>query len=68
LLIALLDDPQDSVPDHAAAALGQLGALSRAAVPKLLPMLKAKDKDLRHAATIALRQIDPEAAAKAAGR
>lgn len=65
LLVALLDDPQDGVPENAVEGLGQLGSLSKPLVPKLLPLLKAPDKDRRHAASIALRQIDPEAAAKA---
>ena len=68
LLVALLDDPQDGVPEKAAAALGQFGSLSKAAVPKLLKLLTVPEKDLRFAVTIALKQIDPEEAAKAGVR
>ena len=65
LLIAYLDDPQDDVPAAAVEALGEFGALSRPALPKMIPLLKKQDKDLQHALRIALKQIDPEEAAKA---
>jgi HEAT repeat protein len=65
LLMNLLDDPQDGVPEAAAGGLGQFGSLSKAAVPKLLQWLKGPDKDMRHAAIIALEQIAPDEAAKA---
>ena len=65
LLTTLIDDPQDDVPEAAITALGNFGALSRPALPKLLPLLKMRDKDLQHALRVALKQIDPEAAAKA---
>jgi hypothetical protein len=68
LLVGLLDDPQDGVPEGAATALGQFGSLSKAAVPKLLELSKVPDKDLQVAVSIALKQIDPEAAAKAGVR
>lgn len=64
-LAALLDDPQDDVPENAVKSLGQFGSLARPAVPKLLPLLQSRDKDRFLAAKAALRQIDPEAAAKA---
>jgi HEAT repeat protein len=63
LLIALLDNPD--LNDEAADALGEYGPLAKAAVPKLIPMLKAPDKDARHAATVALKKIDSAAAAEA---
>ena len=65
LLLSLLDDPQDGVPEAAAGGLGQFGNMSKAAVPKLLQWLKGPDKDLQHAAIIALEQIAPDEAAKA---
>jgi HEAT repeat protein len=64
LLISHLDDPQDDVPEAAVEALGEFGALSRPALPKMAPLLKIPDKDLQHALRIALKQIDPEEAAK----
>ena len=63
LLIAEIDDPQDGVPESAVEALGDFGKLSQSAVPKLLPLLKTPDKDLRHAANVAIAKIDPSAAA-----
>ena len=65
LLIGCLDDSQDSMPSAAVEALGDFGALSRAALPKLVSLLKIPDKDLQRALRIALKQIDPEEAAKA---
>jgi len=65
LLTAYLDDPQDDVPVAAVEALGEFGPLSRPALPQILPFLKKQDKDLQHALRIALKQIDPEEAAKA---
>lgn len=62
-LIACLGD--DDVNDEAAEALGKFGSLAKAAVPKLIPLLKVPDKDLHTAVVEALRKIDPEAAAKA---
>jgi HEAT repeat protein len=53
------------VPESAVGGLGQFGGLATPAVPKLLQLLKAPDKDMRHAAIIALEQIAPEEAAKA---
>jgi HEAT repeat protein len=61
LLMAYLDDPQDGVPEAAVEALGDFGPLSKAAVPKIVPFLKTQDKDLRVAATAAIRKIDPQA-------
>jgi hypothetical protein len=68
LLMNCLDDPQDDVPPAAVEALGNFGALSRPALPKLIPLLKRPDKDLQRALRIALKQIDPEEAAKARAR
>ena len=59
LLIACLDDPSDGVPPAAARGLGEFGPSAKAAVPKLVPLAKSHDKDLRMAAMAALRQIDP---------
>jgi hypothetical protein len=39
--------------------------LAKPAVPKLLPLLHAKDDDDRAAAKAALKKLDPIAAAKA---
>ncbi len=58
LLIGYLDD--ESLNDEAALALANYGSLAKPAVPKLIPMLHASDKDARTAAEQALRKIDPE--------
>ena len=58
LLIGYLDD--DSVNDEAALALGNYGSLAKAAVPKIIPLLRASDKDARAAAAAALEKIDPQ--------
>jgi HEAT repeat protein len=63
LLIPYLTN--DALDDKAAIALGNYGSLAREAIPKIVPLLNDRDKDARYAARIALRQIDPEAAAKA---
>jgi HEAT repeat protein len=62
LLMALLDDQE--LNDEAAEALGEFGPLSKAAVPKLISLLKTPDKDLRHAVKEALKKIDPAAVAE----
>jgi hypothetical protein len=63
LLIPYLTN--DAVNDQAAIALGKYGRLAMEAFPKIVPLLKARDKEARWAAAVALKQIDPEAAAKA---
>jgi HEAT repeat protein len=63
LLIRYLDD--DRCDAAAAGALAEFGSLAKPAVPKLLPLLNARDDDDQAAAQAALLQIDPEAAAKA---
>jgi len=63
LLMTYLDD--DDLNDNAAEALGNFGSLARAAVPKLILLLKNPDPELREAVVEALKQIDPEAYAKA---
>jgi HEAT repeat protein len=65
LLISLLDDPHEGVPESAVGALGDLGSQSRSALPRLLEMSKIQDKELHAAVAKALRQIDPDAAARA---
>jgi len=63
LLIPYLED--DNFDVAAAGALAEFGGLAKAAVPKLLPLLHAKDDDDQAAAGEALLKIDPDAAAKA---
>jgi hypothetical protein len=63
LLISLLDDPD--LNNEVAEALGEFGQQAKAAVPRLVPLLKAPDKDLRHAAQVALKKIDAAAAVEA---
>lgn len=59
LLTTYLDN--ENLNDEAAKALGDYGALAKAAVPKIVPMLHAPDKDARAAAAEALLKIDSEA-------
>jgi len=63
LLIPYLED--DNLDVAAASALAEFGSLAKSAVPKLLPLLHAKDDDDQAAAREALLKIDPDAAAKA---
>ncbi len=63
LLIPYLTN--DDLNDDAAAALGNYDGLAREAFPKIVPLLSAKDHEVRDAARAALKKIDPEAAAKA---
>jgi hypothetical protein len=63
LLIPYLED--DNFDVAAAGALGEFGGLAKSAVPKLLPLLHAKDDDDQTAAREALKKIDPVAAAQA---
>lgn len=46
-------------------SLGEFGPAAKAAVPKLVELLKCPNQAVRHDAAQALEQIDPEAAAKA---
>lgn len=59
LLVSYLGD--DNLDDEAALALGNYGSLAQAAVPKIIPLLHAPDKDAQVAAAVALKKIDPEA-------
>jgi HEAT repeat protein len=63
LLIPYLTN--DNLNDEAASALGNYGSLAKEAFPEIVPLLNAKDRDARAAARVALKKIDPEAAAKA---
>ena len=51
--------------DYAEIALGNYGSQAREAFPKIVPLLKDKDRETRNDARVALKKIDPEAAAKA---
>lgn len=59
VLIKFLDN--DELNASAAEALGNFGELAKPAIPKLVPMLKARDKDAVKAATEAIKKIDPQA-------
>ena len=59
LLIGYLED--ENLNEEAALALANYGSRAKVAVPKIIPMLHAKDKGARFAATKALKQIDPDA-------
>ena len=65
-LVACLNDRSSEVRSAAAEALGGWGSEARAAVPRLVELLDDRsDRDLMDAVREALREIDPEAAAKA---
>ncbi len=60
-----LSDADNDVRLFAAQGLGWYGAEARQAVPALVPLLSDPNGDVRTIAAIALKKIDPEAAAKA---
>jgi HEAT repeat protein len=62
-LVARLGDP--AVRDAAVQALNRIGLGAKAAVPALLIAIKSKDRLFRELVVMALRKIDPGAAAKA---
>lgn len=62
-LVARLGDP--AVRDAAVQALNRIGLGAKAAVPALLIAVKSKDRLFRESVVMALRKIDPGAAAKA---
>ncbi len=66
LLLPYLND--DDTGQAAAAAMGNYGHLARAALPKMIPLLSAGDRDLRDTVRQALKNIDPEAANQAGVR
>jgi HEAT repeat protein len=61
LLMDCLDSPLEGVPEGAAGGLGEFGPLAKVAIPKLIEMLKVREKDLHAAVQLALKKIDPEA-------
>jgi hypothetical protein len=65
VLIAALHDPASAVQYEAFLALGRYGKEAKAAVPALVGMLNDRDEVARVMAPNVLKQIDPEAAAKA---
>jgi len=60
LLIECLKN--EELADCAAESLGEYGSLAREAIPQLLPLLSARDKEIRRGATLAIPKIDREAA------
>jgi hypothetical protein len=62
-LINLLKEPE--LRANAIWALAELGTHAKSAIPTLVALLNDGDADFRSRATNALKQIDPEAAAKA---
>jgi HEAT repeat protein len=65
VLIGFLSSTNPSQQCWALSSLSDLEAAARTAVPKVLELLDAARPDIRQAATNALKQIDPEAAARA---
>jgi hypothetical protein len=59
LLVPYLDD--DNMNEAAASALGKYGSAAKAAVPKLIPLLKINDPEMQEVVRAALRNIDPGA-------
>jgi hypothetical protein len=55
LLISYLDNQE--LNTHAAEGLGYFGPAAKPALPKLLPLLEVRDKDLHHAVVEALKKI-----------
>lgn len=64
-LIEMLHDQDVQLHAFAARALGEFGDNARPATAQLIELLSEANQDARKAATNALKQIDPEAAAKA---
>jgi HEAT repeat protein len=63
-----LSDPHPTVRGNAATALGQMGDAAKPAVSELLRLLQDTNNYPRKRSMEVLRKIDPEAAAKAAGK
>jgi hypothetical protein len=64
-LARLLDDQHADVRVSIVQTLGSMGNAAQDAIPALVNCLRHKDADTRLAAAEALKQIDPEAAARA---
>ena len=64
-LIRSLHDPMDGNRARAAISLGAFGIDAKSAIPELIKVLTDPSTDVKNDATSALKQIDPEAAAKA---
>ena len=67
-LTRALRDPNPSVRGNSASALGQIGGAAKPAVPELLRLLQDTNNYPRLRSMEMLLKIDPEAAAKAAGK
>lgn len=67
-LIQRLREAQPIARSYAAKSLGAIGRDAKQAVPALTEALRDQDADVRHFARLALKKIDPEAAAKALER
>ena len=65
VLLKLIRDPNSFVARHSSQALGDYGTNARPVVRDLIKMLNDPNEATRYFATNALKQIDPEAAAKA---
>jgi len=64
-LIGLLNSEHSIARYDVIYALGKIGPAAKDAVPALLTRLNDEDAKIRYAVTNVLKQIDPEAAAKA---
>ena len=67
-LTRALSDPDPSVRGNAATSLGNFGSAAKPAVPELLKLLHDANVYPHNSAMKTLLKIDPEAAAKAAGK
>ena len=64
----VLESETTMVRKRAAQILGEFGPGAKGAVPALLQSLRDRENAVREAASAALKQIDPKAAAKAGVR
>jgi HEAT repeat protein len=67
-LIESLRDPDVFVRAQAATALGEFGTNAKPAAAVLIELLHEQNQDATNAASKAIKQIDPEAAARAGVR
>ena len=65
ILIEALSDPNDTIREESAAAIGQIGSDAAIAVPSLAQALKDSNSYVRAASAIAIQQIGSPAAEEA---
>lgn len=65
VIVAALKHKQVRARIRAAELLGEIGAAAKASVPALVEAIRDENPAVRQAAALALKKVDPEAAAKA---